>query len=61
MSIVLTKNAESQHCTKDIDVDHHYIKKLIEEKELNIKWLDSSKMLANDMTKTLPTETFQKH
>lgn len=34
MSIALTKNAESQHCTKHIDVQHHYIRELIDEKEL---------------------------
>ena len=61
MSIALTKNAESQHRTKHIDVQHHYIRELIEEKELSIEWVSSSEMLADGMTKALPTETFQKH
>lgn len=37
MSIALTKNAESQQHTKHIDVQHHYIHKLIDEGELTIK------------------------
>lgn len=32
MSIALTKNAKSQHYTKHIDVQHYYIRELIEEK-----------------------------
>lgn len=61
MSITLTKNAESQHQTKHIDVQHYYIRELINEKELTVAWVSSSKMLADGMTKALPTETFQKH
>ena len=61
MSIALTKNAESQHRTKHIDVQHHYIRELVNEKELTIKWIPGSSMLADGMTKALPTETFRKH
>lgn len=61
MSIALTKNAESQHRTKHIDVQHHYIRELVNEGELTVKWIPSSEMLANGMTKALPTETFRKH
>ncbi|MCJ1346182.1 hypothetical protein MMC31_004396 [Peltigera leucophlebia] len=35
-SIGLTKNAESQHRTKHINVKHHYIRELVNEKELNV-------------------------
>ena len=61
MSIALTKNAESQHRTKHIDVQHHYIRELVNERELIIKWIPGSKMLADGMTKALPTKTFRKH
>lgn len=61
MSIALTKNAESQHRTKHIDVQHHYVRELVNEGELTIKWVPSSEMLADGMTKALPTETFRKH
>ena len=61
MSIILTKNTESQHRTKYIDVQHHYIRERIDENELIVVWVSSSEMLADGMTKVLPTETFRKH
>lgn len=61
MSITLTRNAESQHRTKHIDVQHHYIRELVNEGELTIGWVPSSGMLANGVTKALPTETFKRH
>ena len=61
MSIALTKNVESQHCTKHINVQYHYIRELVNEGELTVKWIPGSEMLADGMTKALPTETFRKH
>ena len=61
MSIALTKNAENQHRIKHIDVQHHYIRELFNKRELTIEWIPGSKMLADGMTKALPTETFRKH
>ncbi len=37
ISIALTKNAESQHRTKHIDVQYHYIKELVNKGELTVK------------------------
>lgn len=37
MSIALTKNVESQHSTKYIDIQHHYIYKLVDKKEVTMK------------------------
>lgn len=37
INIALTKNAESQYCTKHIDVQHHYIRELVNEKEFTIE------------------------
>ena len=61
MSITLTKNAESQHRTKRIDIQDHYIRELIYKKELTVGWVSSSEMLSDGMTKALTTETFRKH
>ena len=61
MSIALTKNTESQHQTKHIDVQHHYIRELVNEREFTVKWIPRSKMLADGMTKALPNETFRRH
>lgn len=61
VNIALTRNAESQHRTKHIDVQHHYIRELVNEKELTIRWVPGSEMLADGMTKELPNEIFRKH
>lgn len=61
ISIALIKNAESQYRTKHINVQHHYIKELVNEKKLTIEWVSGTKMLVDGMTKALPTKTFQKH
>ena len=37
ISTALTKNAKSQHQTKHIDVQHHYIWELVNKRELTIK------------------------
>lgn len=37
MSIALTKNAESQHHIKHIDIQYHYIREQVNEKELIVK------------------------
>ncbi len=60
-SITLTKNAESQHRTKHIDVQHHYICKLVDERELEVKWICSTNILADGFTKTLSIDTFRRH
>lgn len=36
MSIILTKIAKSQHQAKQIDIQHHYIRELVNEGELTI-------------------------
>lgn len=59
ISIALTKNMESQYQTKHIKVQHYYIRELVNKKEPTIKWILGSKMLADKMTKTLPTMTFR--
>lgn len=61
MSIALTKNIEIQHCTKYIDFQHHYIRKLINKRELTIEWIPGSRILIDEMTKAFPIETFKKH
>lgn len=61
MSIALTMNAKSQRRTKHIDVQYHYIHKLVDKGEFTIKWIPGSEMLVDGMTKALPTKTFKRH
>lgn len=59
MSIAPTKNAKSQYWTKHINVQHHYIRELVNKKEFIIKWIPRSKMLADEITTALPIKTFR--
>ena len=54
---MLTKNAKSQHQTKHIDVQHHYIQELVDKKELEVSWICSSSMLVDGFTKALSKDT----
>ena len=61
MSLTLTKDPESQNRTKHINVIHYYMRGLVEDEELGIKWISSSSMLANGLTKALSTGLFKRH
>lgn len=61
MSITLIKNIQSEYQTKHIDIRHHYIRELVNEKKLIIKWVYSSEMLTDRMTKRLSTKIFTKY
>lgn len=60
-SITLTKNPENQDQTKHIDIIYHYIRGLVKKGELSIKWIASSIMLIDGLTKTLLVVSFKKH
>ena len=60
-SLTLTKDPESQNRTKHIDVMHHHVRELVEDRELAIEWIESSAMLADGLTKALPVGPFKKH
>lgn len=60
-SLTLTRDPESQNWTKHIDVMHYYVRGLVEDRELTIDWIESSQMLADGLTKALPTALFKRH
>ena len=60
-NFMLARDPESQNCTKDIDVIHYYVQELVENGELAIKWISSSNMLANGLTKALFAGLFKRH
>ena len=61
MSLILTRNPESQNRTKHIDVMYHYVRELMENEELAIEWVSSSNMLADGLMKALPAGSFKRH
>jgi hypothetical protein len=60
-AIFLAKNAQVSARTKHIDVRHHFIRDLIKEKQLTIKFVKSEDNPADIMTKNTNRDLFQKH
>lgn len=61
MSFTLTKDSKSQNRTKYIDIIYHHIQWLMADRKLGIKWIFSSLILANGLTKALPTGFFKRY
>lgn len=59
-SLLLTKNPEAQNRTKHIGVQH-YLRELINKKELIVAWVPSARMLADGFTKALTIDLFKRH
>ena len=55
-SLNLTRDLESQNCTKYIDEIHHHIRKLVENGEIS-----STDILADGFTKAFAAGPFKKH
>ena len=56
----LCKNNVHHSRTKHIDIKHHFIREIVEQKQIEIKHLASSEMLADLLTKALAFPTFSK-
>lgn len=61
MSFILTKDSKSQNCIKYIDIIYYHIQELITNGKLGIEWIFSSLILANGLTKALPTGFFKRY
>lgn len=61
MSFTLIKDFKSQNQTKHIDVIHHHVCGLVEDRKLAIKWIKNSTMLANNLIKAFPIGPFKKN
>jgi hypothetical protein len=59
--IALTKNPEGQNKTKHIQVQHHFVRELVEDGELSLDWVPTKDMLADGLTKALPAPQFKAH
>ena len=60
-SIKLVKNAEFHAHIKHINVQHHYIRELVSERELRIDWISTKKLWADEFIKTLSHDSFKQH
>ena len=61
ISFILTRDPESQNRTKHINVIHHHIRGLVEDGEILIKWISSTDMLADGLTKAFPAGFFKRY
>lgn len=57
-SIPMTMNAESQNRTKHINVIYHFVRGVVEDRELEVNLVPGPVMLADAMTKSLPVQQF---
>jgi hypothetical protein len=60
-ALFLAKNAQVSGRTKHIDVRHHYIRDLIKDKKLELKFIKSEDNPADIMTKNTNRDLFWKH
>ena len=60
-AIYLTKNSQISQRTKHIDVRHHFIRSMIENKVLDVKFVKSRSNTSDVMTKNVAEDLFLKH
>ena len=60
-AIFLSKNSQVSSRTKHIDVRHHFIRDLIKEKKLEVRFIKSEDNPADILTKNVNKETYLKH
>jgi hypothetical protein len=57
----LTKNPDQMRKTKHIDIAYHFVRECVEAGELNVTYISTDDMVADDLTKALSTDKHQKH
>lgn len=60
-SIKIIKNDEFHKQAKHINIQHHFIRKLIEQNKISIDYLNTKDILANNFTKALEKLEFKNH
>ena len=60
-AIALGKNPVHHSRTKHIDIRYHFIRELIEKKEIDVVYMPTEKMVADALTKGLPKPRFEEH
>jgi hypothetical protein len=58
--LALAKNPINHARTKHIDVQYHFIREKVEQKEFNLEYCPTDKMLADVLTKPVAKQQFQK-
>ena len=59
-AIKISENDTSHHRTKHIDIRHHFVRNLINDKIITLKYIQTSEQRADIFTKALTPQTFIK-
>jgi hypothetical protein len=60
-AISLAKNPVNHARTKHIDIQYHYIREAIEDRQIELKYTPTDEMIADLMTKALPKPRFEQY
>ena len=60
-AISLTKSGAHSSEGKHIDINYHYIQDILEKGKIMVKFISSTEMVADPMTKGLPLDKFKGH
>lgn len=58
-SINISKNPMMPAKTKHIATKYHYVRELVEDKQVKMEYINSKEQIANIFTKKLPKDTFE--
>ena len=59
-AVALSENPIKHRTNKHIEIRHHYIRELVEQKRVTVIWTTSKSMVADIMTKPLPRVKFER-
>jgi len=59
-SMALAKNPESHSCTKHISIQQHFIREKVAQEEVQLQYLPTGDMVADQLTKPLPQEKVER-
>lgn len=60
-SIAYTKDSKFHSKAKHIDIKYHFVKDLVAQGEVNVKYITTQDMIADPLTKAVSRSLFQKH
>ena len=60
-TIFLSKNPKDHSRTKHIDIKYHYVRQAVQKGEIDVRYCETKRMIADTLTKGLPKPAFEKH
>ena len=60
-AIAYTKDPKYHGKTKHIDIKYNFVRDLVAQKEVNMKYISTHDMVADPFTKPIPRDTFNRH